>query len=220
MSSRATLLASSVPRIGVAVFILHPANTQGPAALPGSSFQFLMGKRLGSHGAQTWALPGGHLEFNESFEACAAREVLEETELEVEDMQFLTATNDVMPFENHASGTASRLASGDKEASKGLHYVTIFMTARVKPNPRNGADAKGLPVARLMEPHKCAGWEWVSWEDLERWAKAHIDTDAGGKTLPENHHDATSNSKADVRPLFSPMVDLFVQRPGVVPRIG
>jgi len=60
----------------------------------------------------TYALPGGHLDFGESFEQCAAREVKEETGLNVQDVRFLTATNTVF---------------GDT----GKHYVTIFMTAMV-----------------------------------------------------------------------------------------
>ena len=43
------------------------------------------------------------------------REVLEETGLDIEDVQFLTATNDVMPQD-------------------GKHYVTVFVGARVKDN--------------------------------------------------------------------------------------
>ena len=60
----------------------------------------------------TLALPGGHLEFGESFENCAVREVLEETGLTIQNVRFLTATNDVMEEE-------------------GKHYVTIFMGAVV-----------------------------------------------------------------------------------------
>jgi 8-oxo-dGTP diphosphatase len=58
----------------------------------------------------TWALPGGHLEFGESFETCSEREILEETGLQIRDIRFLTATNSVFEAE-------------------GKHYVTIFMTA-------------------------------------------------------------------------------------------
>lgn len=51
--------------------------------------------------------PGGHLEYSESFADCAAREALEETGLEIGDIKFLTATNDIM---------------------EGKHYVTIYVT--------------------------------------------------------------------------------------------
>lgn len=58
--------------------------------------------------AGTFALPGGHLEYGESFSACAARELLEETGIEVEtdDLQYLTTVNTVF----------------EKEL---LHYVTV-----------------------------------------------------------------------------------------------
>ncbi|GLA65612.1 hypothetical protein AtubIFM54640_007797 [Aspergillus tubingensis] len=88
------------PRVGVGVFVINPKG------------QIVLGQRKSSHGAGTWALPGGHLEFNESFEDCAAREVLEETGLKVRDIQFLTATNDIM-----------------KEEEK--HYVTVFVGCTV-----------------------------------------------------------------------------------------
>ena len=82
-------------RVGIAVFIFKDG-------------QFLMMQRQGSHGTGTWSVPGGHLEFGESFEDTARREVLEETGVEITNIRFGGVTNDV--FE-----------------SDGKHYVTIWL---------------------------------------------------------------------------------------------
>jgi len=74
------------PRVGVGVFVF-------------SERFFLLGKRKGSHGAGHWSLPGGHLEYGESFEKCCVREVAEETGLKIKDISFLTATNDIFDVE-------------------------------------------------------------------------------------------------------------------------
>ena len=57
--------------------------------------KLLLGKRKGSHGAGEYAAPGGHLEHLESFQACAAREVLEETGIEIGALRFLRVLNSV-----------------------------------------------------------------------------------------------------------------------------
>ena len=57
--------------------------------------------RLGSHGSGTFALPGGHLEFGESWENCAEREVLEETGLRLTTVYFETAVNSVFGADSH-----------------------------------------------------------------------------------------------------------------------
>ena len=53
----------------------------------------LLGKRKGSYAAGEWGVPGGHLEYGESFEDAVRREVLEETGLEIQNIKFCFVTN-------------------------------------------------------------------------------------------------------------------------------
>ena len=80
------------PAVGVGVFVWKDG-------------QFIMGKRRGAHGEDTWSVPGGHMEFGETLEETAAREVLEETGLKIKNPRFLTATNDVFEKDNYHSIT-------------------------------------------------------------------------------------------------------------------
>lgn len=97
----------------------------------------LVGRRLGdSHGHGSWQFPGGHLEFGESIQQCAAREVAEETGLAVTAIELGPYTNDVF-------------------AANGKHYVTLFAVAQ---------SHAGDPIA--LEPDKCADWQWCQWDAL------------------------------------------------------
>ncbi len=51
--------------------------------------------------ADTWGTPGGKLELGESFEACALREVAEETGLEITNVRFCAVTNTVFDEQTH-----------------------------------------------------------------------------------------------------------------------
>ena len=73
------------PIVGVGVLIIKDGKV-------------LLGKRNEEPGKNTWSLPGGKLEFGETFEACAKREVKEETGLDVDDLEFISLSND--RFEN------------------------------------------------------------------------------------------------------------------------
>ena len=56
------------PKVGIGVLIVKDGK-------------ILLGERIGAHGSGLFALPGGHLEFGETFEETARREVEEETGL-------------------------------------------------------------------------------------------------------------------------------------------
>ncbi|MEO1086354.1 MAG: NUDIX hydrolase [Acidobacteriota bacterium] len=100
-----TETASRIVRIGVGVVIARRDRV-------------LVGRRRGAHGDGTWALPGGNLDFGESPEDCARREVLEETGLVVEGVARASFTHDVF--------------------DDGQHYITLFMQAeRFIGEPRN-----------------------------------------------------------------------------------
>lgn len=106
----------------------------------------LLGLRQGSHGAGTWALPGGHLEFGETVEHCARRETAEEAGLELTDIRSGPFTNDVFEAE-------------------GRHYVTLFVLARCE---------QGEPS--LCEPDKCQRWDWFEWAALPQPLFAPLQT--------------------------------------------
>ena len=126
----------------------------------------LLGRRKGSHGAGTWALPGGWLEKGEELENAAVRELEEETGLTAAE---LAPTRTVVPF------VSNNIMKGD-----GVHSVTV--TAR-SPDSRSLSLHKPFfvllrlaqvyvrlalssPAAkervRVCEPKKCYEWAWRS----------------------------------------------------------
>jgi 8-oxo-dGTP diphosphatase len=111
------------PYIGVAVIVIRQGRV-------------LLGKRKNSHGAGTWQFPGGHLEYGESIEACARRELMEETGLTIDTLRYGPFTNDFFEAEEK-------------------HYVTLFVIAD---------RTTGEPMVR--EPDKCERWDWFPWAQL------------------------------------------------------
>lgn len=49
------------------------------------------------HGEGTWTMPGGKLHFGETFEAGAAREVMEETGMILGSSRVISLTNNIVP---------------------------------------------------------------------------------------------------------------------------
>lgn len=118
------------PSVGIAVAVFNPKG------------EILLGKRMSSHGAGTWAMPGGHLEMWESPEECAKRELLEETGIVLEkDPWLVYVSNDY-----YNQGEPS-----------GKHYITLFMACVVDQEPK------------LIEPEKCEGWHWFSLSDPKEY---------------------------------------------------
>ena len=117
------LRKTATPQVGVGVIIVRDRKV-------------LLGLRRGAHGAGDWALPGGHLEWGESIENCARREVKEETGLELGVVGQAPYTNDVM-------------------AADGKHYVTCFVEAVALAGE-----------AQVMEPTKCERWAWFAWLEM------------------------------------------------------
>ncbi|HEY4963825.1 MAG TPA: NUDIX domain-containing protein [Candidatus Saccharimonadales bacterium] len=100
--------------------------------------EFLVGLRKGSHGEDTWSIPGGHLDYGETFEETAYREVLEETGLKVANIRFGAVSNDYFKRD-------------DK------HYVTILMLS----------DYDGGQES-ITEPDKYVDLKWVSFGNIPR----------------------------------------------------
>jgi 8-oxo-dGTP diphosphatase len=111
------------PKVGVAIIVVKDSR-------------ILLGKRLNSHGSGTWQFPGGHLEFGESIEDCAKRELFEETGLTIRNIRFGPYTNDIFKTEQK-------------------HYITLFVIADYDSG-----------ILTVKEPNKCEKWEWFNWSRL------------------------------------------------------
>lgn len=116
--------------------------------------------------------------------------MLEETGLQITRPRFLTATNDFI-----SSSSSGEKKEGGKEEVEGekkeekKHYVTVFMVCE-------RLNQEDEPENR--EPEKCGGWEWVDWESLVKWVE-------------EEEEDGMRKK------VFTPLISLIRQRPGLVP---
>ena len=97
-----------------------------------------MGHRIGSHGKNTWAPPGGHLEFGETVKECAKRETKEETGLAIKNLKKIGYTEDYFKDENK-------------------HYITIWIEATATSTN-----------AKLLETDKCDEWKWFETDKLPK----------------------------------------------------
>jgi 8-oxo-dGTP diphosphatase len=93
-------------------------------------------RRTGAHGKGTWGLPGGHLEYGESWKDCVRRESEEEVGLQIKNIRFVAATNDIFEPESK-------------------HYITIFMAADWM---------EGEPANK--EPHRSTELGWFTYDNM------------------------------------------------------
>jgi 8-oxo-dGTP diphosphatase len=98
--------------------------------------KILFGLRKKSPEKGCWCFPGGHLEFGETIEECARREVLEETNLKIENLEILKFTQDFYKKENK-------------------HYISFVVICDYKSEE-----------LKNMEPEKCEKWRWHNLENL------------------------------------------------------
>jgi len=103
------------PKVGIGVLIMHNGKA-------------LLIKRKSILGTGTWCFPGGKLEFGESFEECAKREIKEEVNLNIDKLEFISLANDI---------------------AYGNHYITIGLKA---------SEVKGEPSIGEPEKAEDIGW--------------------------------------------------------------
>ncbi|HSJ88260.1 MAG TPA: NUDIX domain-containing protein [Anaerolineales bacterium] len=111
------------PSVGVAVILTRDDKV-------------LLMKRKGPHGPGTWTTPGGHMEFGETPEQCATREVKEEVGVEITAIRFRAVTNDLFQAERR-------------------HSVSIWMEGKIR---------AGEPTVIATEEASEIGW--FAWEAL------------------------------------------------------
>ncbi|MEX1059196.1 MAG: NUDIX domain-containing protein [Candidatus Saccharimonadales bacterium] len=111
------------PGVGVGVFIFKDKK-------------FLMILRRGAHGKGTWSVPGGWMEFGESFKDTAKREVIEEVGLKIKNIRFGAVTNNVFPKEK-------------------IHSITIWLLT----------DYAG-GEEQILEPNRIKELAWADFDSL------------------------------------------------------
>jgi len=82
------------PRVGAGIGIIIIRNGK---VLLGRRTEDVSKGTTELHGEGTWTLPGGKLQFHESFEVAARREIEEETGIYAKKLEVISVTNDMVP---------------------------------------------------------------------------------------------------------------------------
>jgi 8-oxo-dGTP diphosphatase len=116
-------MADKVTKVGVGVVVVR-------------NNKILLGRRKSKLGHGEWAFPGGGMEWRETIEQTAARELGQETSMRAMKYKQIRVDTEYHPEQD-------------------AHYVTICVQA---------LGVFGEPM--LMEPDKCYEWAWFDWFDL------------------------------------------------------
>ncbi len=118
------------PKVGLGIFVFNS-----------SSNKFLIGKRINE---KCFGLPGGKLEYGESFEGCAQRELYEETNLNLDENRFkyLCSFNCI-----------------NRELE--YHWVEILMVVHI-----NSEEEKEI---KNNEPDINVDWSWIDFEQMQNY---------------------------------------------------
>lgn len=111
------------PGVGVGVIVVRNGK-------------FLVLQRKGSHGEGTWSVPGGWMEYGESFEEASVREIEEETGMKIKNIRYVALTNNLM-------------------LDEGVHSLTVWTLADWE---------SGEP--KITEPEKCFDQRWVDFDTV------------------------------------------------------
>jgi 8-oxo-dGTP diphosphatase len=94
-----------------------------------------------------WSIPGGTLELGESLQTGVARELLEETGLEVRVLELIEVFDRIFPADNGGSAEAIRRPR--------FHYVIVdYLCERIAGTPVAGGDAEDVILASEDELEK------------------------------------------------------------------
>ena len=113
-----------------------PRPVIGVGVLVWRNKQILLGERLSTKQASCWQFPGGYLENDESVTACARREVLEETSIQVKGLRHLGYTDNQF----------------DVAQKK---HITLLVSCEYDSGE-----------VKVLEPDKCARWQWFDYRSL------------------------------------------------------
>ena len=134
--------------------------------------RILLEKRSKDPMKGAWKEPGGHMEFGETPEQAAAREVQEESGITLSNIKFRCITNDVF------------------EAYK-KHYVTIWMEALI---------ASGEP--ELKAPYEESEIGWFTWDALPQPLYLTLQHLLEGKTYPSQTTDSKIGAAIETTPIL------------------